>query len=71
MEVRFEPTPPEYLVRQIAVLISFFFLEILCSLGKHKLVIILYLQCGFNAISFRFVDTVDWSLLQVLFSNIH
>lgn len=39
----------------------------LCSLSKHKLVIILYLQCGFNALSFRFVDTVDWSLLQVLF----
>lgn len=62
-------TAPLYLVRQIAVQIFFF--HILCSLGIHKLVIILYLQCGFNALSFRFVDTVDWSLLQVLFINIH
>lgn len=51
--------------------LMFFSSLILCSLGIHKLVIILYLQCGFNALSFRFVDAVDWSLLQVLFINIH
>lgn len=38
----------------------------MCSLSKHKLVIT-YLQCGYKAFSFRFVDTVDWSLFLVLF----
>lgn len=44
-----------------------FFPLILCSLGKLKLVIILYLQCGFRAISFRFIDTVDWTLFAGFF----
>lgn len=26
------------------------------------MIIILYLQCGFNALSLHLVDTVDWSL---------
>lgn len=48
------------------------FFLVLCSLGIHKLVIILYLQCGFNALSFRLVDTVDWSLFcRFFFINIH
>lgn len=34
-------------------------LLVLCSLGIHKLVIILYLQRGFDALSFHLVDTVD------------
>lgn len=38
------------------VLFSFL---VLCSLGIHKLVIILYLQRGFDALSFHLVDTVD------------
>lgn len=38
---------------------SFFPLLVLYSLGIHKLVIILYLQCGFDALSFQLVDTVD------------
>lgn len=40
-------------------------LPVLCGLGIHKLVIILYLQRGFDALSFHSVDTVDVS--QVLF----
>lgn len=36
-----------------------FSLRVLCSLGIHKLVIILYLQRGFDALSFHLVDTVD------------
>lgn len=36
-----------------------FSLLILCSRGIHKLVIILYLQRGFDALSFHLVDTVD------------
>lgn len=39
-----------------------------CGLGTHKLVIILYLQRGFDALSFHLVDTVD--VFQVLFLSV-
>lgn len=45
----------------------YLFSLMLCSLGIHKLVIILYLQCGFNALSFCSVDTVDWGLFRIFF----
>lgn len=39
-----------------------------CAALAHKLVIILYLQRGFDALSFHLVDTVD--VLQVLFLSV-
>lgn len=37
-----------------------------CAALANTTWLLFYIQCGFNAISFRFIDTVDWSLLQVL-----
>lgn len=42
--------------------ISKYFNPLLCSLSNQTWFIILYLQCGFNALSFRFIDAVDWAL---------
>lgn len=56
----------QYLVQQIILLIRGGFPPCPLQPWHIKLVIIiiiiLYLQCGFNALSLRLVDTVDWSL---------
>lgn len=47
------------LLGEVLLVEKWSFSLVLCSLGIHKLVIILYLQRGFDALSFHLVDTVD------------
>lgn len=60
----------QYLVRQMILLIREVFPPCTMQPWHIQLVIIiviLYLQCGFNALSLRLVDNVDWSLFFQVF----